>query len=49
MAHLSRRIGVRLGRLHSHIDGIIPFVRLDNAQVFSDLVIALRTPRNIAT
>jgi len=49
MAHLSRRVEVRLGRLHSHIDGIIPFARLDNAQVFSVLVIALRTPRKIAT
>ena len=45
---LVRRVDVRFGRRHRHLDRILSFVRLDNAQVRTDLVIALRTPRNIA-
>ena len=36
-----RRVDVRLGHLHSHFDGILPFVRLDNAQVCADLVVRI--------
>ena len=36
-----RRVDVRLGRLHSHVDGILPFVRLDNAQICDDLVVRI--------
>ena len=41
-------IDVRLGRQYRHLDRILSFVCLDNAQVRTDLVIALCTPRNIA-
>jgi len=45
---LVRCVDVRLGRRHRHLDRIFSFVRLDNAQVRTDFVISLRTPRNIA-
>ena len=44
---LVRRVDVRLRR-RRHLDRVLSFIRLDNAQVCIDLVIALRTLRSIA-
>src|SRR5712691_8515038 len=44
---LVRRVDVRLRRRHRHLDRVLSFVHLDDAQVRTDLGIALRTPRNI--
>ena len=45
---LVRRVDDRLCRRHCHLDRVLSFVRLDDAQVRTDLGIALRAPRNIA-
>jgi len=44
---LVRRVDVRLRRCR-HLNRVLSFIRLDNAQVCIDLVIALRSLRNIA-
>ena len=45
---LVRRVDVRLNRRYPHLDRVLSIVRRDNAQVRIDLVIILRSPRNIA-
>ena len=45
---LVRRVDVRPGRRRGHPDRVPFIVRLNNAQVRTDLVIALRAPTNIA-
>ena len=42
------RVDVCLGRWHRHLDRVLSFVRLGNAQVRPNSVITIRAPRNIA-
>ena len=44
---LVHRVDVRLGSWYGHLDSVLAFVRLDNAQIRADLIIALRAPRNV--
>ena len=43
-----RGVDVRLGGRHGHLDFVRVLARLDDAKICIDLVVALRTPRNIA-
>jgi hypothetical protein len=44
---LVRRVDVCLGRRHRHLDRVLSFVRLDNAQVRTDFFYRPSCPRNI--